>query len=56
MALAFVYSRPFLTSSIVGATNLAQLKTAIDSKDLTLPQEVLDGIEAIHEVHTYPCP
>jgi aryl-alcohol dehydrogenase-like predicted oxidoreductase len=56
MALAFVNSRPFLTSSIIGATNLTQLKTSIDSKDLVLPQEILAGIEAIHEVHTYPCP
>ncbi len=56
MALAFVNSRAFLTSSIIGATNLSQLKTALDARDLVLPQEVLDGIETIHQVHTYPCP
>jgi len=56
MAHAFVYSRPFLTSSIVGATKLEQLIVAIDALDLDLAPEVLEGIEAIHREHTYPCP
>jgi aryl-alcohol dehydrogenase-like predicted oxidoreductase len=56
MAHAFVYSRPFLTASIVGATTTEQLATAIDAFGLTLTPDVLEGIEAIHAEHTYPCP
>ncbi|HLW29116.1 MAG TPA: NADP(H)-dependent aldo-keto reductase [Kiloniellales bacterium] len=56
MAHAFVLSRPFLTSSIVGATTLEQLKTAIDSLSITLSADVLEEIEKIHHQFTYPCP
>ncbi len=56
MATAFVLSRPFTTAAIVGATTLAQLENQIDAAGVTLGQEVLDGIEAIHRVYTYPCP
>ncbi|WP_341704603.1 NADP(H)-dependent aldo-keto reductase [Ferrovibrio sp.] len=54
MALAFVNSRPFMTSNIIGATSLEQLKTDIDSIDVKLSQEVLDGIEAIHRDQPNP--
>jgi aryl-alcohol dehydrogenase-like predicted oxidoreductase len=56
MALAWVTSRPFVTSNIIGATTLAQLENDIDSADLTLSQEVLDAIEAIHAEAPNPCP
>ncbi len=56
MATAFVLSRPFTTSAIVGATSLAQLENQIDAAQVTLSQEVLDGIEAVHRLYTYPCP
>lgn len=56
MAHAFVYSRPFLTSSIVGATKMDQLKVAIAAKDLVLGEDLLSKIEEIHAEHTYPCP
>ncbi len=56
MALAFVNSRPFLTSTIVGATSMDQLKNDIDSIELTLPQQVLEGIEAIHTAYPNPSP
>ncbi|PCJ99031.1 MAG: aldo/keto reductase [Zetaproteobacteria bacterium] len=48
MALAFVNQQPFVTSNIIGATNMAQLKNNIASIDLTLSQEVLAGIAKIH--------
>jgi len=54
MALAFVNSRPFVTSNIIGATSLEQLKTDIDSLGVKLSQEVLDGIEAIHRDQPNP--
>lgn len=56
MALAYVNSRPFLTSTIIGATTMAQLRSNIASAALRLGREVLKGIEAIHQRYTIPCP
>ena len=56
MALAYVNSRPFLTSTIIGATTMTQLKTNIDSIDLKLSAEIVDGIENIHKNHPNPSP
>ncbi len=46
LAIAFVLSRPFVTSAIIGATNMQQLKTNIAAVDLTLSNEVLTDIAA----------
>ncbi|SNT69016.1 aldo/keto reductase [Psychrobacter sp. LV10R520-6] len=56
MSLAFVNSRSFVTSNIIGATNTEQLKSNIDSIDLTLDSDVLDAIEAIHTRQPNPSP
>ena len=56
MALAYVNSRPFLGANIIGATSLAQLKENIDSVDVHLSSEVLQGIEAIHQQYSNPSP
>lgn len=56
MALAFVNSRPFLTSNIIGATSMKQLKENIESIDLTLTSEVLESIEEIHNLYPNPAP
>ncbi len=56
MALAYVTSRPFVTSNIIGATSMAQLKENIDTHDLKLSDAVLDGIEAIHVSQPNPSP
>ena len=56
MALAFVNSRPFVTSNIIGATNLEQLKSNIDSINVTLSAEVLEAIEAVHNQQPNPSP
>ena len=56
MALAYVNSRPFLTSTIIGATTMAQLKSNLASIDLTLSDEVLEGIEAVQNAHPNPSP
>ena len=47
MALAFVNHQPFVTSTLIGATNLTQLKSNIDSIKLKLPAEVYQGIDKI---------
>lgn len=56
MALAFVNSRDFLTSNIIGATNLQQLKENIESYKVKLSDEILDEIEKISEENPFPCP
>jgi len=56
MALAFVNSRPFLTSTIIGATTMEQLRSNIESIELKLSAEVLEGIQAIHDAHPNPSP
>jgi len=48
MAIAFTLSRPFTTSSIIGATSTEQLALAIGAADVTLSPEVLGEIDAIH--------
>ena len=56
MALAFVNSRPFLTSNIIGATSLKQLEENIASIDVELSEEVLKGIDIIHNQVPNPAP
>lgn len=56
MALAFVNSRPFLTSNIIGATCMDQLESNLASESLRLSGEMLDEIEAVHSQFTNPCP
>ena len=54
-ANAFVNDRPFVTSNIIGATTMDQLKENINSIDLTLSKEILDEIEDIHLSNPNPC-
>ena len=56
MALAFVNTRPFVLSNIIGATTMEQLKMNIDSLDVTLTKDVLKGIEAIQQKIPNPAP
>lgn len=56
MSLAFVNTRPFVKSTIIGASNMKQLKENIDSIHVELGEEVLQGIEAIHNEIPNPAP
>ena len=56
MALAYVLSRPFVTSAIIGATRLEQLQENLASVELELSEHVLSAIEEIHKDHHNPCP
>ncbi|SMG40928.1 NADP(H)-dependent aldo-keto reductase [Cedecea sp. NFIX57] len=56
MALAFVRRQPFVASTLLGATTLDQLKTNLESLHLTLSEEVIEEIEAVHRIYTYPAP
>ena len=47
LALAFVMSRPFVTTTIIGATKMSQLKENIESAYLELPEALLEEIEDV---------
>ena len=54
LALAWCYSRWFVASTIIGATNLTQLKENIDAADVVLAPEVVKAIDNIHTRITNP--
>jgi aryl-alcohol dehydrogenase-like predicted oxidoreductase len=56
MSLAFVTSRPFVTSNIIGATKMEHLDAVIRSLDVVITPELEDKINAIHQVHNNPAP
>jgi aryl-alcohol dehydrogenase-like predicted oxidoreductase len=56
MALAYVNSRRFVTSTIIGATSLEQLQANIDSVDVVLEPSLIEAIDAVHTEHPNPCP
>ena len=56
LALAFVNTRPFLTSNIIGATKMSQLEENIDSIEVSLNTEILEAIEEIHVSNPNPAP
>ncbi|MEP2239233.1 MAG: aldo/keto reductase [Maribacter sp.] len=56
MALAFVNTRPFVTSTIIGATSIKQLEENIGSIDVDLSEDILKEIEAIHNSIPNPAP
>lgn len=56
LALAFVNQQSFISSNIIGASNLTQLQENIDSINVTLSQTVLSEIEQIYTEFPDPCP
>ena len=56
MSLAFVNSRPFMTSNIIGATTMEQLKENIGSADIDLSTEIIEKINLIHSNNPNPTP
>ncbi|HMK88814.1 MAG TPA: aldo/keto reductase [Methylocystis sp.] len=56
LALAFVTSRAFVTSNIIGATTMDQLRTDIDSINVTITPEIEARIDKIHQLHSNPSP
>ena len=56
LAQAFVNSRSFVTSNIIGATTMEQLKENIGSINIELNQEILDKINLIHNENPNPSP
>ncbi|MDA8694937.1 NADP(H)-dependent aldo-keto reductase [Alphaproteobacteria bacterium] len=56
MSLAFVNAQPFVTSNIIGATSMEQLKENIESINLDLSDEIMEEINIIHENNPSPAP
>tara|TARA_B100000965_G_scaffold369021_1_gene356111 strand:+ start:58 stop:1110 length:1053 start_codon:yes stop_codon:yes gene_type:complete len=54
-ANSFVNDRPFVSSNIIGATSMDQLKENINSVDIILSNEILAEIEKIHNFDPNPC-
>ena len=56
MSLAFCRQQRFMTSVLIGATTMEQLRTNLGSASLTLSADVLKDIDAVHRAHPNPCP
>ncbi len=56
LSQAFVNSRDFVTSNIIGATNMTQLKENIDSINISLSENVINDINLVHEKNPNPAP
>ena len=56
LAQAFVNSRPFVTSNIIGATTMDQLKENVESINIELTEDIMDKINLIHNNNPNPSP
>jgi len=56
MALAFVTRQRFVSSNLIGATTMEQLKTNVGGATINLPEDVIEAIEAVHRAQPNPCP
>ena len=56
MSLKFLEIQPFVTSVIIGATTMEQLKTDIESVNINLTEEIINEINQVQKVYPNPCP
>ena len=56
MSLAFINRQPFLTSNIIGATTMEQLKSNIGRLDISLSEDIISDIETVHSSNPNPSP
>jgi aryl-alcohol dehydrogenase-like predicted oxidoreductase len=56
LALAFVNTRPFVTSNIIGATTMEQLKENVDSVNIEITESMLEDINQVHSSQPNPAP
>jgi len=54
LSLAFVNQLPFVTSNIIGATKMSQLKENIDSINIDLSLDIIKEINAVHATNPNP--
>ena len=56
MSLKFLEIQPFVTSVIIGATTMEQLKTNIESVNVNLTDEIIKDINEVQTKYPNPCP
>ena len=56
MSIKFCEIQDFMTSVIIGATTMDQLKTDIESVNVNLEKELIDKINEVQKIYTNPCP
>jgi len=56
MSLKFCELQPFMTSIIIGATTMEQLKTDIESVNVKLSDEIIKEINEVQKIYPNPCP
>ncbi|NIJ43868.1 aryl-alcohol dehydrogenase-like predicted oxidoreductase [Wenyingzhuangia heitensis] len=56
LSLAFIEHQPFVTSTIIGATKMSQLKENIDTINIKLAKELLEEIDEVHKLQPNPAP
>tara|TARA_B100000959_G_C14427403_1_gene397137 strand:+ start:208 stop:378 length:171 start_codon:yes stop_codon:yes gene_type:complete len=56
MSIKFCEIHKFITSTIIGATTMEQLKTNIESVNVTLEKKVIKEINNVHLIHSNLCP
>jgi aryl-alcohol dehydrogenase-like predicted oxidoreductase len=56
MSLKFLEIQPFVTSVIIGATTMEQLKTNIESVNINLSDDVIKEINNVQTIYPNPCP
>lgn len=56
LAMQFVTTRPWVTSNIFGATNMAQLEVIFSSLDIDWTNELNRAVNKIHAASANPCP
>lgn len=56
LSLAYINQLPFVTSNIIGATKMSQLKENINSINIELSEDILQEIELVHKAIPNPAP
>ena len=56
MSLKFCEIQPFMTSVIIGATTMEQLKINIESVNVNLSEEIIKKINEVQKIYPNPCP
>jgi aryl-alcohol dehydrogenase-like predicted oxidoreductase len=56
MSLKFLEIQSFVTSVIIGATTMEQLKTNIESVNINLTNEIIEEINKVQKIYPNPCP
>ena len=56
MSLKFIEIQPFVTSVIIGATTMEQLKTNVESVNVNLTDEIIKEINQVQAIYPNPCP